>query len=425
MLAQTLERCRGDGFSARPIIVAAESHADLVDAALRGTGLRGDVVLEPVRRDSCAAIIVGAMLAQRRDKDALVLVVASDHSIPDAAAFRAAAHVAMDVAQRGFIVTFGVKPTEPATGYGYIAPSRERAGGVAWRVASFVEKPEVDKAVALVSEGCLWNSGNFLFRARDLLGEAKRLAPKVYDAAARSLAAARSDQHGLCLAATEFAAALRISFDRAIMEKTDRAAVVPVTYAWRDLGTWDAVAGSLVADQDRNVVQGPAIMADSRDCMVLSTHVPTALVGCEGLIVVTSPQGVLVARKGTSDHVRELGAQFNARAAPVGNKADAACEIETLDTSSAHCVSRITIPLGQSFAPERGAASRHWFVVRGRISVKTNGEDVIHQQGQILQSQTATEISICNVASSDSVLIEIVELQPVDSALTETNEVDN
>jgi mannose-1-phosphate guanylyltransferase / mannose-6-phosphate isomerase len=304
--AQTLARCSGDGFSAKPIIVTAKKQACHVATALGTRNQNADVVLEPVRRDSCAAVVVGTLTALARDADALVLVVASDHLIPDAAAFRASVEIARHAAESGFIVTFGVAPTEPATGYGYLAPSEECVDGSIMRIASFTEKPDLETASNFIAKGYLWNSGNFLFRARDLLSEVNCFAPDIYRAAQLALQAAKPTDGGLELNEEAFSAAPRISFDHAIMEKTAKASVLPVSYAWRDLGTWDAVAEVQIADAESNSVLGQVMINNSRNCMVISDQMPLILVGCEDLIVVATAKGILVARKGMTQNLKLL-----------------------------------------------------------------------------------------------------------------------
>ncbi len=411
LFAQALARCSGKGFSTKPIIVSAEAHAELVSKELCKAGRSADVVLEPVRRDSCAAVLVGSMVAMARDVDAVVLVAASDHYIPDDAAYRAAVVSACDAAEQGLIVTFGVTPTEPATGYGYIAPSRDSVGVATRRISSFKEKPDLENARCLVAEGCLWNSGNFLFRARELLEEARQLAPDVYDAVTQALAAAQSGPHGLALNKEALARSRRISFDVAIMEKTERAAVLPVNYVWRDLGTWDAVAAAHVAGENGNQVIGSAKFNHSHDCMVHSEGVPTALVGCEGLIVVATPNGVLVARKGATENVKMLGEQLLFGNERVAKLAEPSCAFEVLDKSSTHCVSRITIAFGQSFVPEGSGSVRQWFVLSGRIAVRFLGRNVIHAAGHTFNDHPGGDFMICNIDCRESVLIEIERVQ--------------
>jgi mannose-1-phosphate guanylyltransferase / mannose-6-phosphate isomerase len=305
MIQQTLLRCQGAGFDARPIFVGADQHRFMLAEAAQGLGVQADIVLEPMRRDSCAAIVAGALQAMARDKEAIILVVAADHHVPDAKAFAACVAEAVSAAETGLLVTFGIKPRSPATGYGYIMPGDPAIGPV-WRLQKFVEKPDHDTAVRYIKDGYLWNSGNFLYKAKSFIAEAKVLVPDVVAAVAASLKAAERDRDFIRLHAGAFAKSPQIAVDFAIMEKTKNAAVLPVDYAWSDIGSWDAVAGSLRADENGNAVVGDAVIEASRNVMVHSDGMLTTVLGCEDIIVVTTKDAVLVAKRGATEKVKAL-----------------------------------------------------------------------------------------------------------------------
>jgi mannose-1-phosphate guanylyltransferase / mannose-6-phosphate isomerase len=320
MIQQTLLRCQGDGFDGRPIFVGADQHRFVLAEAARGLGVAADIVLEPMRRDSCAAIVAGALQAMARDEEAVILVVAADHHVPDAAAFAACVAEAVPAAEAGLLVTFGIKPRSPSTGYGYIMPGAPVAGAVR-RLQKFVEKPDHDTAVRYIADGYLWNSGNFLYKAKSFIAEAKVLVPDVVAAVAASLKGAERDRDFIRLDAEAFARSPQISVDFAIMEKTAKAAVLAVDYAWSDIGSWDAVAGSLAADAHGNAIVGDAVLKASRNVFVHSEGMLTTVLGCEDIVVVTTKDAVLVAKRGVTEKVKAVVDQLNARGREEVNRA--------------------------------------------------------------------------------------------------------
>ena len=198
-------------------------------------------MIEPMRRDSGPAIAAATAIAAMRDPQAVVLALAADHIILDVEAFRATCLAGRAAAEAGRIVTFGIKPTEPKTSYGYILPGEAIGGGGVHAVKSFVEKPDATTAARYVREGYLWNSGNFLFRADVLLSELDRLEPEMAAAVKAAVANASDDLGFLRLQPEAFARAPQKSIDYAVMEKTDRAAVVAGQFRWSDIGSWDAL----------------------------------------------------------------------------------------------------------------------------------------------------------------------------------------
>ena len=222
LIQETLLRCQGSAFAKRPIIIAAKSHYALIQEALAEIEVEADILLEPLRRDSCAAIVAGSLFALQRDSNALVMTVAADHRIPDAVAFNRATIDAAKAAMQGRIVTFGIKPTHPATGYGYILPSLDIKSGAIAPIARFSEKPDQDTARRYIIEGCLWNSGNFLFRASEMLAEVTHYAPTAMAAVTHSLQNAVPWQKSICLDAEAFSKAPKISIDFSLSIRNTR-----------------------------------------------------------------------------------------------------------------------------------------------------------------------------------------------------------
>ncbi len=318
MIQQTVLRCQGKGFDARPIFVGADQHRFVLAEAARGLGVSADIILEPMRRDSCAAIVAGALHAMARDPESLILVMAADHHVPDTAAFADAVAQAVPAAKAGLLVTFGIKPTFPATGYGYIMPG-EAVSGAVRRLQKFVEKPDHNTALRYIADGFLWNSGNFLYQAKSLVAEARAFVPGVVDAVAASLQKAARDADFIRLDAEGFAASPQISVDFAIMERTSKAAVLPVSYAWSDIGSWDAVAASLPVDGQGNTIVGDGLIEDGRNVMVHSEDMLTTVLDCEDIVVVTTKDAVLVAKRGTTEKVKGLVERLNQPASGQAN----------------------------------------------------------------------------------------------------------
>jgi len=230
----------------------------------------------------------------------------SDHVILDRDAFHAAIHAALPLVEEGWLVTFGITPDAPESGYGYINVGEEVASGV-HRVARFVEKPKRDVAEAMIASGDhAWNGGIFLFRADAYLKALKQFRPDILAAAKAAMDGARRD--GACLYpdAAAFEASPSDSIDYAVMEKADRVAVVPVAMGWSDVGSWDALHQIAENDQHGNVVDGDAIVLDSRNCLVRSDGARIAMVGVEDLIVVASGNDILILPRGRSQDVKLL-----------------------------------------------------------------------------------------------------------------------
>jgi mannose-1-phosphate guanylyltransferase len=300
LFQQTLARF-GEGF-APPIIVANRAQeADLCAAAPDGSR----ILLEPVKRDSAAAIALAAELV---DGDELLLVCPSDHFIADSAAFRRAIEVAAPAAEAGKIVTFGIEPDHPATGFGYIAAGE---GEGVRAVDRFVEKPPLERAEAMLAEGGhYWNAGIFLGKARTWREELERHAPAIRAAAQGGLANASVDGTVIRVDEQSFAASPAKSIDYAVMEHSDRVAVVPVSMGWSDIGSWQSLLESSSKDSDGNALGAGVLAIDCRDTLVRSNGPRVAAIGVEGLVIVATSDAVLVMRPEAAQRVREAAEWF-------------------------------------------------------------------------------------------------------------------
>ncbi|MEG3177399.1 mannose-1-phosphate guanylyltransferase/mannose-6-phosphate isomerase [Sphingomonas sp. RB3P16] len=308
MLQLTARRAQGERFAA-PIVVANARHAEQVAAQLATISATPQaLILEPIARNTAPAIALAAIAAG--SGDAPLLVMPSDHVIADVAAFHAAIETALPMVADGWLVTFGIDPHAPETGYGWIHIGDAIAEGV-HRVARFVEKPPRDAAEAmLAARDHVWNGGIFLFRA-----DAYLEALALYDPAARAASQAAMDgaRHEGALVypdAEAFAAATSESVDYAVMEKADRVAVVPVSMGWSDLGSWDALHEISDRDADGNAHAsrdgGTVIAVNTSNCLVRSDGARVALVGVEDLIVVASGNDILIMPRGRSQEIKKL-----------------------------------------------------------------------------------------------------------------------
>ena len=301
LFEQTLQRF-ALGF-APPLIVANQAQeTDLRALAPDGAQL----LLEPMKRDSAAAIALAAVVA---DEEELLLVCPSDHHIADPAAFHAAIDLARPAAEAGRIVTFGIEPDHPATGFGYIAAG---PGDGIRSVLRFVEKPPLDRAEAMLAQGGhYWNAGIFLALARTWREELQLHAPAILAAAREATERAIADGPVLHIDAEAFARSPSQSIDYAVMENSDRVSVVPVTMGWSDIGSWQALVDASVCDDDGNALHAGSLALDSRNNLVRSNGPKVALIGVEGLVVVATPDAVLVMRPDQAQRVREAAEWYD------------------------------------------------------------------------------------------------------------------
>src|SRR6266700_2943526 len=281
----TLIRVSDPALFEQPIVITNNGYRFIVLEQLAEIGREADVLLEPMRRDSGPAIAAGAVFAQTRDKEAVVLALAADHVVADTAAFVAACREGLPAAEAGHIVTFGVQPERPATEYGYISPGEIISGQVR-SVAKFVEKPDPETAASYIKAGYFWNSGNFMFRAAVLLDEYRNFDASSVAAVTDAVARAGRDLGFFKLDTDAFESARPISIDYAVMEKTARAAVVPVACGWSDVGSWHAVWELSEKDKDGNAAHGTAVFEDSRNCNISTDRALVALEGVDDLVVV-------------------------------------------------------------------------------------------------------------------------------------------
>jgi len=287
------------------VVVTGKAMAELVERQALELGANLTVIIEPEARDSAPAIAAAAAYVQSMSPDGVMLMLAADHHIAEPEMFREAAQVAIEAARTGLIVTFGVQPTSPATGFGYIKPGGDLAGGVK-AVAAFVEKPDLAAAKAYIEDGYYWNSGNFAFTARTLLDELAVFEPAIRDGAIGSVRDGRRDGVRLHLDREAFATTTKKSLDYAVMERTSRAAVAPAAFTWSDLGAWDAIWEASIRDAQGNAASGDVHLIRSKGVLVRSTGPFVGAIGVEDLLIVAEPDAVLVCRRDDAQGVKTL-----------------------------------------------------------------------------------------------------------------------
>jgi mannose-1-phosphate guanylyltransferase / mannose-6-phosphate isomerase len=410
---QALARVSDKTLFAPPIVMTSDAFRFFAHRQAQELGLEPTVVLEPLRRDSAAAIAAAATIARARDPSAIVLTLAADHVIFDLELFRAACLAGRDAAEEGRIVTFGIRPSAPKTGYGYIRPGAALGHDSVHAVAAFVEKPDESTAVRYLAEGYLWNSGNFLFRADVLLDELARYAPEVARAAGAAVAAASTDLGFMRLDADAFGKAPQTSIDYALMERTERAAVVEGRFRWSDIGNWAAILDIAERDAAGNAVQGPAVMLDAQDCLVHADDVLTSVVGAKDMMVVASRDAVLVVPRERAEAVKELVAALKQAERPEATDHRRVYRpwghYESVDSGDRFQVKRLVVaPGGVLSLQKHHHRAEHWVVVRGTAEV-TVGEinKIVHEN----ESAYIPIGAVHRLANPGKIPLELIEVQ--------------
>ncbi|WP_437559162.1 mannose-1-phosphate guanylyltransferase/mannose-6-phosphate isomerase [Acidithiobacillus sulfuriphilus] len=340
-------------------------------------------LLEPVGRNTAPAIAAAALQAQEMaGPEALLLVLPADHLVRDQAAFAAAVAKARRLAGQGYLVTFGITPDRPETGFGYIEGGDALAEGgeaLGLAVRRFVEKPDAATAAAFLAQGgYTWNSGMFCFRAEAFLSALASYQPQL-DGDVRAVWAEGRRKDDYLELPAGFAQVADISVDYAVMEKADRAAVVPGDFGWTDIGSWTAFGDLLPADADGNRVLGESVLEDVRDCIVHSPERLAALLGVEGLVVVDTPDALLIARKDRDQDVKRIVAELKRRGHDAHNLHRTAHRpwgtYTVLEEGSRFKIKRIEVKPGAALSLQMHYhRSEHWIVVSGTAKI-VNGED--------------------------------------------------
>ncbi|KKB10358.1 mannose-1-phosphate guanylyltransferase/mannose-6-phosphate isomerase [Devosia chinhatensis] len=416
LFQQTLERVANQRYAA-PVVITNSEYRFIIgeQAAEIGVDLTA-VLLEPVARNTAIAIIAGAAFISRRfGPDSLIHVLPSDHKVIVDDGYWASLDNAADAATRGQLVTFGISPTYPETGFGYIR-SEARVGGAASAVQHFAEKPDAERAHKMLSEGgYLWNSGMFMLEARRLLAEAERLAPDTYRAAVESVAQAREDLDFIRLEEASFAKAPQISIDYAIFEKTERASVVAVDFAWSDLGSWDAVWKNGEQDDAENVSVGAVTLTDVSRSLVITDHAHVAVTGLEDIAVIATNDAVYVGRLSEAQKVSDVVKRLKSR-----QQTSALTEIHrtayrpwggyaSVLNGERFQVKRLFVKPGKKLSLQKHHhRAEHWIVVRGTAEVTVDGNVTVLSENQSIYLPLGC---VHRLANPGKIELELIEVQ--------------
>ena len=413
LLQQTLSRLGGLDHEP-PIIVCNDEHRFIVAEQCRdGAFGIGAIVLEPVPRNTGPAAALAALRALGTGADPVLLVLPADHLIADTQGFHAAVRCGLPFAEDGRMVVFGVTPSHPETGYGYIRAGQSMpADSRVATVAAFNEKPSREVAERHLAEGgWSWNSGMFLFRASAFLDELKVYRPKIYEACAAAVDAQHRD-----LDFERPGDAFRLcpseSIDRAVMEKTRRAVVVQADMGWSDIGTWDALSDVLPCDEDGNTTQGDVIAIDSRNCHLSASNRLVAAVGIDGLVVAETPDAVLVAAKGSSQKVSAVVGRLRDEGRPEHRKHTTDYRpwgrAETLEAGDGFLVKRLTVAPGKALSLQMHRyRSEHWVVVSGVADVERNDDRFTLTTDESTYIPTGAKHRLTNAGPAPLVIIEV------------------
>jgi mannose-1-phosphate guanylyltransferase / mannose-6-phosphate isomerase len=406
------------GLGGEVVCVAAEDHRFLVADALRQAGQKGTLLLEPVARNTAAAMALAALRAQ---PDEVLLFCPADHHIPDAEAFRRTMREGLAAAAGGMIVTFGVVPSFPSTAYGYIRQGAARADG-SRQVAQFIEKPDAARAQQLLLQGdVLWNAGIFLAQARVLVDALQQHAPDILASCRAALEGAKTEQPGSAAPGVSFVRPDRAAFeacraqsiDYAVMEKHPQVAVIPFGGQWSDVGSWNAVADLAPADAQDNRIQGQGWTRQARNTFIHAPHRPVVALGTVDLLIIDTPDAVLVAARDCAEQVKDVVAMLEE-----GNAAQAAIHrkvvrpwgwYDSVDAGDRFQVKRIGVKPGASLSLQKHHhRAEHWIVVRGTAEV-TRGTEVY-----LLSENQSTYIPIGEVHrlhNPGKMELEMIEVQ--------------
>ena len=420
LLQATLSRLDGVENIDSSIVLCNEEHRFTTAEQLTEMNRElGDIILEPVGKNTAPAVAIGALRALQKHDDALLLVLPADHVIKDTVAFQKAIKLAAKAATNDNLVTFGIVPTKPETGYGYvkrgdILGDSPKANDSLYKVAEFVEKPDLATAVSYVESGdYYWNSGMFLFKASVFLHELEQFQPEMLACCREALDKSKHDLDFIRLDKESFMACPSDSIDYAIMEKTSNAVTVPLDAGWNDIGSWDALWEIEEKSSEGNVLRGDVMTHNSRNCLVRSENKLVTLVGVDNLVVIETKDAVLVSTKDQVQDVKSIVEQLSSK-----NRSEAELHREVyrpwgkydgVDVGERFQVKRITVKPGQSTSAQMHYhRAEHWIIVSGIAEITCGEKTFLCSENQ---SAFIPQGSMHRIANPGKLPMEMIEVQ--------------
>ncbi|HET7766010.1 MAG TPA: mannose-1-phosphate guanylyltransferase/mannose-6-phosphate isomerase [Burkholderiales bacterium] len=415
LLQETVMRLQGVPGTRAPILVSNGEHRFLVAEQMREIGVKPEVqILEPVGRNTAPAVAVAALQVQSRHPDACVFVLPSDQLIQDVPAFHEAIATALPLAAGGSLVTFGITPRGPVTGYGYLERGEPIAGSKgSHRVARFVEKPDLETARRYVSSGrFFWNSGMFVFLAKRYLEELQRFRPDIASAARAAWQASRSDLDFMRLDTAAFEACPSDSVDYAVMERTSASVMVQADIGWSDVGSWQALWETGKKDENGNVARGDVDLRDVKECYIRAESRLVSVLGARDLVVVETDDAVLVADKSRTQEVKEVVETLarNARTEHVSHSRVYRPwgYYESIDAGDRFQVKRIMVKPGEALSLQmHHHRAEHWVVVSGTARVTRDEETKLLAENESTYIPIGAKHRLENPGKTPLFLIEV------------------
>lgn len=412
MFQQTLQRLEGLPCTA-PIIVCSEEHRFLAAEQLREIGMEGvSILLEPVARNTAPAIALAALRSLESERNPLLLVLPADHLIADPESFRETVRNAIPEAEKGRLVTFGIVPFRPETGYGYIRRGEQRDGN-SWSVASFTEKPDEKTAKEYIeSREYWWNGGMFLFRAESYLGELRRLAPQIYNACAEAMEHTSKDLDFLRVGRECFESSPSLSIDYAVMEKTNIASVIPLDSGWSDIGSWNSLWEACAKNGEGNAVLGDVKTIGSKNCLIRAESRLVAAIGVTDLVVVETKDAVLVTHRDQVQKIKDLvdDIRSNGRHEHLNQR-----EVfrpwgsyDSIEKGQRYQVKRITVKPGEKTSLQmHHHRAEHWIVVAGTAQVTIDDTSFLVSENESIYIPVGKRHALENPGKIPLELIEV------------------
>nr|WP_298174701.1 mannose-1-phosphate guanylyltransferase/mannose-6-phosphate isomerase [uncultured Pseudomonas sp.] len=415
LFQQTIKRLAFEGMQA-PVLVCNKEHRFIINDQLKAQKLASQaLILEPFGRNTAPAVAIAALQLVAQGRDELLLILPADHVLEDQKAFQRALALATLAAERGEMVLFGIPALRPETGYGYIKARSDKGlpDGVT-RVQEFVEKPDEARAQQFVESGdYYWNSGMFLFRASRYLEELQRHEPDIYDTCLLALERSSLDGDTINIDAPTFACCPDNSIDYAVMEKTTRACVVPLTAGWNDVGSWSSIWDVHEKDADGNVTKGDVVVHDSRNCLVHGNGKLVSVIGLDDIVVVETKDAMMIAHR---DHVQDVKKVVNTLDSQGRSETQNHCQVfrpwgsyDSVDMGGRFQVKHITVNPGATLSLQmHHHRAEHWIVVSGTAEVTCDDRVFLLTENQ---STYIPMTSVHRLSNPGKIPLEIIEVQ--------------